>query len=62
MMDRRQFIRAGSAVSAASMLAVTAGCAAPGGRASGKVVVVGVATLAPRQPSTSGNGPEAASP
>ena len=40
MINRRQFIRAGTAVSAASALAA-AGCAAPGGKASGKVVVVG---------------------
>lgn len=40
MMDRRQFLRAGTAVSVASALAV-AGCAAPGGRAGGHVVVVG---------------------
>jgi len=41
MMHRRQFMRAGSAVSAASMLAMATGCATSGSRASGKVVVVG---------------------
>lgn len=40
-MDRRQFIRAGSAVSAVSALGFTAGCASVSGRAGGKVVVVG---------------------
>lgn len=40
-MDRRQFIRAGSAVSAVSALGLTAGCASMGGGAGGKVVVVG---------------------
>ena len=40
-MDRRQFIRAGSAASAASVLGITAGCASVGGSAGGKVVVVG---------------------
>ncbi|MBZ0224644.1 MAG: NAD(P)/FAD-dependent oxidoreductase [Comamonas sp.] len=40
-MDRRQFIRAGSAVSAVSALGLTAGCASVGGGAGGKVVVVG---------------------
>ncbi|QXL84602.1 NAD(P)/FAD-dependent oxidoreductase [Comamonas sp. NLF-1-9] len=39
-MDRRQFIRAGSAVSAVSALGL-AGCASVGGTAGGKVVVVG---------------------
>ncbi|QEA12116.1 NAD(P)/FAD-dependent oxidoreductase [Comamonas flocculans] len=39
-MDRRQFIRAGSAVSAVSALGL-AGCASVGGSAGGKVVVVG---------------------
>lgn len=41
MMDRRQFIRAGSAASAASVLGLTAGCASTGAGAGGKVVVVG---------------------
>ena len=40
-MDRRQFIRAGSAASAVSVLGITAGCASVGGSAGGKVVVVG---------------------
>ncbi|MGB6101216.1 MAG: NAD(P)/FAD-dependent oxidoreductase [Comamonas sp.] len=40
-MDRRQFIRAGSAVSAVSALGLTAGCASMGSGAGGKVVVVG---------------------
>ena len=40
-MDRRQFIRAGSAASAVSVLGITAGCASIGGSAGGKVVVVG---------------------
>ena len=40
-MDRRQFIRAGSAASAVSVLGITAGCASVGGGAGGKVVVVG---------------------
>ncbi|MCD6664355.1 MAG: NAD(P)/FAD-dependent oxidoreductase [Comamonas sp.] len=40
-MDRRQFIRAGSAISAVSALGLTAGCASMGGGAGGKVVVVG---------------------
>lgn len=40
-MQRRQFMRAGAAVSMASALSLGAGCAAPGGKASGKVVVVG---------------------
>ncbi len=44
MMDRRQFIRAGSAASAAGALALTAGCASTassGSGAKGKVVVIG---------------------
>ena len=40
-MDRRQFMRAGSAASMASLLAMSAGCAAPGRKAGGQVVVVG---------------------
>ena len=40
-MDRRQFIRAGSAASAISALGLAAGCASTAGGASGKVVVVG---------------------
>ena len=40
-MDRRQFIRAGSAASAATALGLAAGCASIGGAAGGKVVVVG---------------------
>ncbi len=40
-MDRRQFIRAGSAVSVVSALGFTAGCASVSGGAGGKVVVVG---------------------
>ena len=41
MMDRRQFMRAGSAASAISALGLSAGCASTGGGASGKVVVIG---------------------
>ena len=41
MMDRRQFIRAGSAASAVSALGLGAGCASIGSGAGGKVVVVG---------------------
>lgn len=43
MMDRRQFIRAGSAVSAAGALGLSAGCASTGagGGAGGRVVVIG---------------------
>jgi len=40
-MDRRQFIRAGSAASAATALGLTAGCASTGSAAGAKVVVVG---------------------
>lgn len=40
-MDRRQFIRAGSAVSAASVVGLAAGCASTGSGSGGKVVVVG---------------------
>lgn len=40
-MDRRQFIRAGSAASAISAVGLAAGCASTGGKAGGKVVVVG---------------------
>jgi NADPH-dependent 2,4-dienoyl-CoA reductase/sulfur reductase-like enzyme len=40
-MDRRQFIRAGSAASAATALGLSAGCASTGGAAGAKVVVVG---------------------
>ena len=40
-MDRRQFIRAGSAASAASVLGLTAGCASTGAGAGGQVVVIG---------------------
>ena len=40
-MDRRQFIRAGSAASAATALGLSAGCASTGSAAGGKVVVVG---------------------
>jgi len=42
MMDRRQFIRAGSAASVVSALGLSAGCASTaGGGAGGKVVVIG---------------------
>ncbi|GAB1385289.1 NAD(P)/FAD-dependent oxidoreductase [Melaminivora sp.] len=41
MMDRRQFIRAGSAASAVGALGLTAGCASTGAGAGGKVVVIG---------------------
>ena len=40
-MDRRQFIRAGSAASAASVLGLAAGCASTGAGAGGQVVVIG---------------------
>ena len=40
-MDRRQFIRAGSAASAATALGLSAGCASTGRAAGAKVVVVG---------------------
>ncbi len=40
-MDRRQFIRAGSAASAATALGLTAGCASTGSAAGAKAVVVG---------------------
>ena len=40
-MDRRQFIRAGSAASAATALGLSAGCASTGSAAGAKVVVVG---------------------
>jgi NADPH-dependent 2,4-dienoyl-CoA reductase/sulfur reductase-like enzyme len=40
-MDRRQFIQAGSAASAASVLGLSAGCASTGSGAGGHVVVVG---------------------
>jgi len=40
-MDRRQFIRAGSAASAISALGLAAGCASTAGGSGGKVVVVG---------------------
>ncbi|MCZ2104645.1 MAG: NAD(P)/FAD-dependent oxidoreductase [Comamonadaceae bacterium] len=40
-MDRRQFIRAGSAASAVSVLGLAGGCASVGSGAGGKVVVVG---------------------
>ena len=40
-MDRRQFIQAGSAASAASVLGLSAGCASTAGGAGGNVVVVG---------------------
>ena len=40
-MDRRQFIRAGTAASAVSVLGLSAGCASVGTGAGGKVVVVG---------------------
>ena len=40
-MDRRQFICAGSAASAATALGLSAGCASTGSAAGGKVVVVG---------------------
>ncbi len=41
MMDRRQFIRAGSAASAVSALGLATGCASTGSAAGGKVVVIG---------------------
>lgn len=41
MIDRRQFIRAGSAATAVSTLGLAAGCASTGSGAGGKVVVVG---------------------
>ena len=40
-MDRRQFIQAGSAASAASVLGLSAGCASTSSGAGGHVVVVG---------------------
>jgi NADPH-dependent 2,4-dienoyl-CoA reductase/sulfur reductase-like enzyme len=40
-MDRRQFIRAGSAASAVSALGLATGCASTGSAAGGKVVVIG---------------------
>lgn len=41
MMDRRQFIRAGSAAGAVSALGLASGCASTGSGAGGKVVVIG---------------------